>query len=260
MEIFYVERGDFDSNMEIMYNLPVKEDRSFTINQNIDMRNNVNPVFTDDTTFRDNVDNLTLEMDIQFSNPGTDTFDTLLEEQAYYYGRTHSATPTPPNQYTIATGSGTPSTQRFDSTTLGSGPDPDTYTVKMGNNQTVTYSDNFVKPYAYNMKVLQGGKVFIKGKEQTLFSASSLFNTEWTLKKYGSNENGYKGNGDNSGPVYITTSSSSRPTRGTKTTSTSAGNSFDFHGTVENPDAIVFSNTMQTADLTINKTININIM
>jgi len=249
MEIFYVERGLFDSNMEIMYNLPVVENRSFTVEEHIDATTGVNGIFTSDENFSTNVNNIKLEMNVQFSNPGTETFDTLLEEQTYYHDRTHPAsgtTPTPPNKYTIT---GVDGEQTF-------GKSGSTYTVKMGNNQKLTYSDSFLKPYDYNLKVSQNNSKIFIGNNDTGKTVSSLFNTSWTLAKYGSDKDENTGSGNNdSGPVH-TTSSSARPKRGTKTTSTSAGNdSFDFRGTVENPDVIVFNNTMQTASLTINKTI-----
>ena len=237
MEIFYVERGLFDSNMEIMYNLPVKEDRSFTVEEHIDTTTGVNDVFKNDNTFSTNASNLKLQIDVQFSEPtnGND-FTQLLGNQEYHGDH--------PNKYTL-----TSALYQNDFVSSGSA-----YTAKIGNSQTLTYVNDFIKPYDYNLKVSQNNSKIFIGDNNTGKTVSSLFNTSWTLAKYGSNTDENTGQGDGAGPVH-TTSSSSRPTRGTKTTSTSAGNSFDFHGTVENPDAIAFYNTMQTADLTINKTI-----
>lgn len=243
MEIFYVERGLFNSNMEIMYNLPVVENRSFTVRQSIDT-SGVNDIFvgetTGDATVKANLADIEAEMNIQFSKPTKDQdantdFSKLLGEQAYP-GHT-------PAKYLM---SGDDNTQTFT-------PSGTVYTARVGNGKTLTYINDFIKSYNYNINLTQSNTFYIKGTALT--GSSDLFTTTWTLAKKSGTATAPK---SGYGPV-TTTSTSSRPVRATKTTSTSAGvdnsNSFDFHGTTQNPDAIVFESTMQTADLTINKTI-----
>jgi len=245
MEIFYVERGLFDSNMEIMYNLPVRDDRSFTVQQSIDT-SGVNDIFvgenTGDATVKANLAAIEAEMNIQFSQPTKDQdantdFSKLLEKQDYP-GRT-------PAKYLISGNDDTkPFTNEEGSTT---------YKARVGNGKKLTYINDFIKSYNYNINLTQSNTFYIKGTALT--GSSDLFTTTWTLAKKSGTATAPK---SGYGPV-TTTSTSSRPVRATKTTSTSAGvdnnSSFDFRGTTQNPDAIVFSNTMRTADLTINKTI-----
>ena len=247
MEIFYVERGLFDSNMEIMYNLPVVENRSFTVGQSITTPT-VDSVFTSSPNYRTNVSNIRLDMNVQFSEPNnTSTFDKLLDEQTYPGDN--------PKKITGITG-----VTEFDSNAT-----THTYSVKMGNNNTITYLNNFIKPYSYNLKVSEGN-IFIKtgsdgsGKEictDTNRDVSHLFTTSWKLRQL-SNAADEKA-AQNAGPATTataTTSGSSRPKRATKTTSTSAtnnSNGFDFRGTQANPDQIEFYNTMNTYSLRVSK-------
>ncbi len=263
MEIFYVERGLFDSNMEIMYNLPVIDDRSFTVNENISTTG-VNEIFTNTsqtganagnntgaTNFNSNVAAMQFEMDVQFSKPtdGND-FEQLLDEQGNHG--------TYPDKYKIKTGSGPYGDNTdFNKIDTNNNNTNDTYTAQMGNGQTLKYVNDLVKPYNYNLKVSQGANFTFGGSSHAV---SSLFTTSWTLAKYGSDEDENTGQGSDSGPVHTTTTNNtgtgSRPARGTKTTSTSATNNttgFDFRGTPEHPDQIVFTNTMNTGTLTINK-------
>ena len=260
MEIFYVERGLFDSNMEIMYNLPVVDNRSFTVEQTI--TTSVNEIFTATnqsnsanntaaTNFNANVNNMKFEMDLQFSKPtDLNDFNTLLHSQGYYVGEGDAS-----HSYQIKNGNGAYGTATtFTEKDTNSNSTNDTYTVKMGNTQMIKYQSGFIKPYSYNLKVSQG-HLFIGNTDK---GENTLFTTTWTLNKYGDTDNDENtGQGDGAGPVH-TTSSSARPARKTKTTSTSANSdtSFDFRGTLDNPDAIAFYNTMQTAELTVTKTFN----
>ena len=100
-----------------------------------------------------------------------------------------------------------------------------------------------------------------------------MFTCSWDLRlQSAASSSGTSGNStvtdnnnvpDTFGPVHTTvhtTGSGSRPARGTKTTSTSAATItdryFDFNGTVDDPDQIVFTNTLQTKTLTITKNFN----
>lgn len=245
MEIFYVERGLFDSNMEIMYNLPVKEDRSFTVEEHIPtstvVANQVDSVFTSGSTgatnFMTNVDRIKLGINVQFSEPNaTSNFGTLLGERTEYKGD-H------PDQYTF-------NSANLYSNTFGSDTINKIYTTEMGNGQKLTYVNDFIKPYNYNLKVSEGN-IFI-GNDDTGQAVDYLFTTNWTLAKLSGTPQAAV---NDPGPAH-TTSSSSRPARGTKTTSTSAtnnSNGFDFRGTQENPDQIVFNNELDTYTLQVSK-------
>jgi len=261
MEIFYVERGDFDSNMQIMYNLPIVEDRSFTVEQNITTPNNLDDIFTNASNTQtgdnftaaaniaNNISNIRIGTNVQFSKPtnGSD-FSQLLGSQTNHGAHADRYKFDSEDLYA----------HRFG--TSGS----DTYTVNMGDGKKLTYVNDFVKPYNYNLKVSEGN-IFIKtgtnptGEDicrDTGLGVSDLFTTKWTLKPLSDTDK--LKTAPNAGPATTataTTSGGSRPKRATKTTSTSAtNNGFDFRGTQANPDEIVFENTMNTYTLSVSKT------
>ena len=149
MEIFYVERGLFDSNMEIMYNLPVIYNRQIEVEKQVESTlNSKITSATNGSNITANLKNLVFPVEM-----------TMSTDQSTWNA------PSTPNQYSITGGnqnvSFTSSNQML---------------IKHG--QTTSYQKEFAQP-AY-LKIQELGTSNLKvGSTDLTKKVSDLFNTSW---------------------------------------------------------------------------------
>ena len=241
MKIFCMERGLFESNVRIRYNLPGVEEHKLkveenvvlgTINENLyKLAGNTSNTSTITSNINANLKKVKFKMGLQFGESDTGTFG----------GYVSNGNATLEN--TAMTDNGM-SGYYFNVTSTGT-------------TNPMTYFNYFPKNSEYYIKISEIDNAHVyKGDTDTGKIVSDLFTCRWDFYKLDNSTATNTGTGF--GPAK-TTNTSSRPQRIVKTTSTSADNStnsFKLEGTRATPDRVVFTNTFNKTSFQIHKTIS----
>ncbi len=252
LKVFYVERGLWESNFYMRYNLPVipKGSSSITVTETVDTPENITStnltvngtsLATIQNRINSNLDLIELQNELSYRMPTIDEYGVATYPGENVYGKDDDM------KYTLYTGNTQTSTNNI---TGGTNKN----TIKLKNSQRAVYGNTYdVAIHEYRIKAIQSDDDLLTVNGKSLFGKKKgeVFTTTWEFT-------------DTAG--VKTTSSSSRLKKTTSTSATTnvtgatdeekSGDYIDWTGTSAATETIAYRNGLGQADLTVSKTVN----